>query len=155
MPSKQTCIRLTTQSTSVKTVVYLRKQSHYRLSLRFCTKAYFSSPLKARFVSWSSPAVPELWVESQTRVEKGRKMGRTEAIQIGVVYKLYFERCHCLSVSVYSVVTWEKSRWLQGRKEGGKEGATHRAPHHLGWPKSPNNVSSTFFNTFHMLRKAL
>jgi len=34
---------------------------------------------------------------------------------------------------------------MQGRKEGGKEGTMHPAPHHLGTLKIPNNVASTFF----------
>jgi len=40
-------------------------------------------------------------------VEKGKKMGRAEVIQTGVVD---FQRYHCLSASVCSVDTWEKSR---------------------------------------------
>jgi len=36
--------------------------------------------------SWSSPVVPEVSVKTQTGVTKGQKMGRTEAIQTGVVY---------------------------------------------------------------------
>jgi len=39
--------------------------------------------------------VPEVWVETQTRV-KGKKMGSAEAIQTGVVY---FQRYHCLFVA--------------------------------------------------------
>jgi len=44
---------------------------------------------------------------------------------------------------------------MQGRKEGGKEGTMYPAPHHLGTLKIPNNVASTFFNTFRVLRKTL
>jgi len=50
----------------------------------------------------SSPVVHKVWVETQTSVVKGQKMGRTEAIQTGVVY---FQRYHGLSVSVRSVHT--------------------------------------------------
>jgi len=52
----------------------------------------------------------------------------------------------------------------QGRNEGGRVGAIPRAPNHsgalkycdgrriiAGAPKSPNNVTSTFFNTVHLL----
>ena len=47
--------------------------------------------LTPRWVSWSSPVS----VETQTRVTKGRKMDRVEAIQTGVVY---FQLYHCLSL---------------------------------------------------------
>jgi len=50
----------------------------------------------------------------------------------------------------------------QGHDEGGKRGTIPRAPNHhgradspRGAPKRPNNVTSTFFNTVHMLRKDL
>jgi len=49
--------------------------------------------LTQRWVSWSSPVS----VETQTRVTKGQKMGRAEAIQTGVVY---FQRYHCLCLFV-------------------------------------------------------
>jgi len=29
-------------------------------------------------VSWSSPVVPKVWVETRTRVAKGQKMGRAQ-----------------------------------------------------------------------------
>ena len=48
--------------------------------------------LKQQWFSWSSPVS----VETQTRVTKGHKMGRAEAIQTGVVD---FQRYHCLSLS--------------------------------------------------------
>jgi len=37
--------------------------------------------------------VPKVWVATQTRVAKGQKMGRTEAIQ---TWAVYFHRYHCL-----------------------------------------------------------
>ena len=64
--------------------------------------------LTQRLVRWSCPVVHKAWVETHTRVAKGQKMGRTEAIQTGVVY---FQHYHWLTVSVSSVQTWEKS-WL-------------------------------------------
>jgi len=49
---------------------------------------------------------------------------------------------------------------MQGRNEGSKRGATPRAPNHYwgdkslqGTPKSPNDVTSTFFDTAHFFRK--
>jgi len=53
--------------------------------------------------------------------------------------------------------------YSQGRSEGGGgKGAIHRAPCYYGeaewlrWaPKRPNNVTSTFFNTVHLLPKNL
>jgi len=64
--------------------------------------------LPQRLVSWSGPVVSKVWIKTQ-RTVKGQKMGRAEAIQIGVInFQLY----HCLSVSVCSVDTWEKSRLL-------------------------------------------
>jgi len=62
--------------------------------------------LPQRLVRWCSTVVPKVWVETQTKVAKGQKMGRAEA---GVVY---FQRYHCLSVSVCSVHTWQKWRLL-------------------------------------------
>jgi len=51
---------------------------------------------------------------------------------------------------------------MQWRNEGDKEGAIPLAPSHYGgakslWvaPKSPNNVTSTFFNAVHLLPKDL
>jgi len=49
--------------------------------------------------------ITKVWVETQTKVAKGQQKGRAVA---GVVY---FQRYHCLSVSVCSAHTWEKS-WL-------------------------------------------
>jgi len=46
--------------------------------------------------------VPKVWVETQTRVEKGQHIGSAEVIQTGVVY---FQRHHCLSVFACSVDT--------------------------------------------------
>ena len=50
----------------------------------------------------------------------------------------------------------------QGRNEGGKVGTIYWAPNHYGGvkslrgsPKSPNNVTSTSFNTIHLLPKEL
>jgi len=57
-------------------------------------------------INWSSPVVPEVWVETQTGVAKGQKVGRAEVIQTGVVY---FQRYRCLSLSVSSVNTSEKA----------------------------------------------
>ena len=50
---------------------------------------------------WSSPMVPEVSIETQTRLTKGQKLGRAEAIPSAVVY---FQRYHCLSLSVAYVV---------------------------------------------------
>jgi len=51
---------------------------------------------------------------------------------------------------------------VQGRNEGGEGGTILRAPNHYGaaewlrWaPKSPDNVTSTFFNGVHLLTKDL
>jgi len=44
---------------------------------------------------------------------------------------------------------------LQGRNEGDKGGKIPRAPNHYGGAKSPNNVTSTFFNTVHLLPEDL
>jgi len=41
--------------------------------------------------------VSEVLVETQTKVTKGKKMGSAEAVTTGVVY---FQRYHCLSLSV-------------------------------------------------------
>jgi len=99
-----------TQSTqSVKLVVVLWKRSHNHLSPRLCSKMRNACrrSITQRLVSWSSPVVPKVWVETRTRVAKGQKMGRAEVIQTGVVC---FRRYHCLSVC--SLGTWEKSRLL-------------------------------------------
>ena len=64
--------------------------------------------LTQRLVSWSSPVVSKVRIKTQGRV-KGQRIGRAEAIQTGVInFQLY----HCLSVSVCSIDTWEKSRLL-------------------------------------------
>jgi len=58
-------------------------------------------------VSWSSPVVSKVWIKTQGKV-KGQKIGRAAVIQTGVTnFQLY----HCLSVSVCSRSTWEKSRF--------------------------------------------
>ena len=49
--------------------------------------------LTQEWVSWSNPVS----VETQTRVTKGQKLDRAEAIQTGVVY---FQRYECLYLSV-------------------------------------------------------
>jgi len=41
----------------------------------------------------------------------------------------------------------------QGRNEGGQGGTILWAPNHCGAPKSPDNVTSTFFNGVHLLPK--
>jgi len=50
----------------------------------------------------------------------------------------------------------------KGHNEGGKRGTVPWGPNHRGGadsprgaPKKPNNVTSTFFNTVHLLRKDL
>ena len=70
---------------------------------------HLSPQLTQRFVSWSIPVVPRVWIKTQRRVEKGQKMGLARAIQ---TCDVYFQRYHCLSVSACSVGTWEKSRLL-------------------------------------------
>jgi len=97
----QSCIYiLPTQSAqSVKMVANLLKWSHNQLSPLLCTKVKHSnvSPsLTQWFVSWSITVVSKALFETQTRVAKGQKMGRTEATQIVVVC---FQRYQCLSVS--------------------------------------------------------
>jgi len=93
---------------SVKMIVHLRKRSHNRiLPARLCTKGR-CIPIQ-QLVSWSSPVVPKVWVETQTKVEKSQKMGRAEASQAGAEY---FQRYFCFSVSV-CVGTWAKGRWLK------------------------------------------
>ena len=54
----------------------------------------------------------------------------------------------------------ETQTCLQGRNEGGQGDTIPRAPNHYGGaeslrraPKSPNNVTNTFFNTAHLLPK--
>jgi len=56
---------------------------------------HVSPQLTQRLVSLSSPVVPKVWVETQTRTANGQKTGRAEAIQAGVVY---IQRYHYLSV---------------------------------------------------------
>jgi len=59
---------------------------------------------------WSSPMVPEVSIETQTRVTKGQKLDRAEAIPTAIVY---FQRYHCLSLSVaYVVQAHEKKGML-------------------------------------------
>ena len=99
-----------TQSTqSVKMVVVLWKRRHKQLSHGSAVKFRNTCrrSLTQRLVSWSSPVVPKVWVETRTRVAKGQKMGRAQVIQTGFVC---FQRHHCLSVC--SLDTWEKSRLL-------------------------------------------
>ena len=65
--------------------------------------------LTQRLVSWSVPVVSIVWIKTQGKVEKGQKIGRAATIQTGVTnFQLYY----CLSVSVCSRDTWEKSRLL-------------------------------------------
>jgi len=73
MFSKQTCICLTYSTQTVETVGHLRKRSHNRLLPRLCSKVKkcVSPQLTQRLVSLSSPLVPKVWVESQTRVANG------------------------------------------------------------------------------------
>jgi len=86
---------------SVKMIVHLRKRNHNRiLPARLCTKGRCSNT--QRLVSWSSPEVPKVWVETQKKVEKGQKIGRAEASQAGAEY---FQRYFCFSVSV-CMDTW-------------------------------------------------
>jgi len=50
-----------------------------------------------RLVRWCSPVVPKIWVETQTRVEKGQQMGGTVAIQTGCIFStLPLLLCICL-----------------------------------------------------------
>jgi len=87
--------------------LHLRKRSHNRiLPARLCSEGR-CSPTQ-RLVSWSNPVVPKVWVETQTKVEKGQKMSRAEAGQTAAEY---FQRYFCFSVSV-CIGTWAKGRWL-------------------------------------------
>jgi len=96
-------------------VVYLRKQSHNRLSIRLCKKLRnrltCRPDLHNASVGWSSPVATKVWIKPQKRVEKGQKMYHPKAIATGVVD---IQRHHCLSV--YSADTWEKSRFLTFEK---------------------------------------
>jgi len=49
--------------------------------------------------------VPKVWIETQTKVEKGKKVGRAESSKTGAVY---FQRYVSLSVSVCSIGNREK-----------------------------------------------
>jgi len=84
---------------SVEAVVFLRKRSHNRLLLWLRNKLRNGPTcccsLTQRLVSWSSPVVPNVWIKTQRRVEKGQKMGRAEAIK---TWDVDFQRCHCWSV---------------------------------------------------------
>jgi len=103
---RQTCICL---AHSVYTkcekdwVVYLQTLSHNWLSPQLCTKV--SPHLTKRLVSWPSQVFPKVGVEIQTREANDRD-------QVVQTWVAYFQRCHCLTVSVCSVGTWEKSRLL-------------------------------------------
>jgi len=60
-----------------------------------------------------------------------------------------------------TVHSFAACQWLllqarsQGRNEGGKGGTMPGAPNHWVAPKSPNNVTNTFFNTAHLLPRDL
>jgi len=84
-------------------------------------------------------------------------------------YLYRFELVICPSNTTYSVLILNLcQRPIRGVTKGGKGSATHRAPNHYGGAKSlwgrrmtaggaesPNNVTSTFFNTVHFLPKDL
>ena len=112
MPPQQTCICLThsvyTKYENGCVFVKTKPQSIIATALQWYRPTCRCSSTQ-RLVSWSSPVVPKVWIKTQRRVEKGQKMGLTEAIQTGVIkFQLY----HCLSASVCSADTWEKSRLL-------------------------------------------
>jgi len=44
--------------------------------------------------------VPKVWVETQTKLDKGQKMGHAQASQTGAVC---FQRYVCFSVSVFAI----------------------------------------------------
>jgi len=92
--------------------VHLEKRSGNSLSPRLCTnvKKYCRRNLtQLLFSCWSSPVVSRVWVETQTKVKKGQKMGRAEASLTGAAY---VQRYVYFSVSVCSIGTWGKGRWL-------------------------------------------
>jgi len=61
--------------------------------------------LTYRLVGWSSPVAPKVWIKTHIPRE-GSKNGSRRGDLTGVVD---FQRYHCLSASVCSVDTWEKS----------------------------------------------
>ena len=103
---------LCTTTQSVKKIGYLWKGSHNRLSqwllhymkLKIRVGAY---SITQWLVSSSSPVVPEVWIETQTKVAK---KALNWGDQTGIVY--FQLTNHCLSVFVCSVGTLEKSRLL-------------------------------------------
>ena len=52
---------------------FLQKRSHNLSSPRFCNKVKKTLSLQQWLVSWSSPVVPKVLDETQTKVEKGQK----------------------------------------------------------------------------------
>jgi len=96
-PSLYVSPTLSTQN--VKMVVYLRKRSHNRFSPRLWSEVNNTCrrSLTQRSASRSNPVAPKVWVETEITVAKCQKMGHAEAFQTGVVY---FQRYHCLSLSV-------------------------------------------------------
>ena len=93
MSSEQTCICLIH-------AVYTKCENSYVCEKEPTIYSHNSSTgfrnSTQQWVSWSSTVS----VETQTRVTKGQKMGRAEAIQTRV---MYFQRYHCLSLSVAGV----------------------------------------------------
>ena len=85
-----------------KQINEIKLQSSPRLYTK--NKNYLSLQLNTTVGSLISTVVPKVWVETQTKVGMGQHMGRAEA---GAVY---FQRYHCLSVSVCSVHRLLKKR---------------------------------------------
>jgi len=79
------------------------RRCHNRLSPRLCTKfrKYVSLQLTRRLVSWSRSVSSKYGSigRNPSKGGEGSKKGRAETIQAWVVY---FQRYHCLSVSVCS-----------------------------------------------------
>jgi len=89
--------------------VYLRKRSrtincHYGSALKLWNTCRRS--LTQRLVSWCSPVVPKVWVETQTRVAKGQKWVTPRWAEAELCIFNVTTACLC------SVHTWGKSRLL-------------------------------------------
>jgi len=63
--------------------------------------------LTQRFFSWSSPVLPKVWVETQTKVEKGQNMDGPKARNWSCVFSTL-----CLLFSVRLWHRYMRKRWL-------------------------------------------
>jgi len=111
MPFKQTCICLTrsvcTKCGSHCVFAKTKPQFNYHHGSALKFRNTCRRNLTQRFFSWSSPVVPKVWVETQTKVEKGQKMGGAKARNWSCVFSTL-----CL---LFSVRLWHRhmrKRWL-------------------------------------------